>query len=194
MRKKLQYLLTILLMVTLIVLVSGCKKSTEVPPDPPEPPIEPPVLTEQLVAKMYYHDTGPQSQYDIFTADLYIVPKQTTSAQLMNRIETRGPGKSLTTLKPGISKLHNLEFNGSIKERVVINSLYATQDNDISKYDFEVKNVENLTQSTFDDFAVNVNGNDWITFVTAPKGLAVDRNNTEIVYMDTGDRVRHQLT
>jgi len=143
---------------------------------------------------MFYHDTGSQSQYDIFTADLYIVPKSTTAAQMENRIVMDTSGKNPLTLKPGISAVHGLEFNGSVKERVVFNSLRTVKSIDISQYDFEVRNVENLTDSTSDDFAVNVNGNNRITFVTVAAGLANDRNGTEIVYMDTADRVRHQLT
>lgn len=190
MQKKQPYVLMILLL-TVLMLITGCKKSSEVPDDPVPP--EDPEPTEQLVAKMFYHDTGPQSQYDIFTADLYIVPKQNAAALMENHIPLTGPG-SIKTLKRGVSQLYHLEFNGSVKERVAINSLYSTQDIDISQYDFVVKNVENLTKSTTDDFAVNVNNNNWITFVTAPTGLANDRTNTQIIYMDTADLVRQKLT
>jgi hypothetical protein len=193
MQKK-QHCVLMILMLVVLMLITGCKKSSEVS-NVPDIPVDPedPEPTEQLVAKMFYHDTGPQSQYDIFTADLYIVPKQNTAALMENHIPLSGPG-SIKTLKRGVSQLHHLEFNGSVKERVAINSLYSTQDIDISQYDFVVKNVENLTGSVTDDFAVNVNNNNWITFVTAPTGLANDRTNTEIVYMDIADRVRQQLT
>ena len=191
MKKQLLFLVIIIV----LLMVGGCKKSTEIPDDPTDP-TDPtnPIPTEQLVAVMFYHDTGPQSQYDIFTADLYIVPKSTTAAQTANRITLEASGKNLLTLKPGISAVRGLEFNGSVKERVVFNSLRTVTGIDISQYDFEVKNVENLTESTSDDFAVNVNGSNMITFVTAAAGLANDRNGTEIVYMDITDRVRHQLT
>ncbi len=185
----------VMVVIIALLLVGGCKKSSEITPIPPDPPDPPdPTPTEQLVAVMFYHDTGPQSQYDIFTADLYIVPQSTAASQTSNRIPMDLSGKSPLALKPGISTVHGLEFNGTVKERVVFNSIDTTSSIDISQYDFEVRNVENLTDSTSDDFAVNVNGNNWITFVTVADGLANDRNGSEIVYMDTADGVRHQLT
>lgn len=191
MKKKLLYVLIILA----LLLAGSCKKSSEIPNGPTDPtdPTDP-TPKEQLVAQMFYHDTGPQSQYDIFTADLYIVPKSTDTAQTDGILSLDNPNKSPLALKPGITVMNELEFNGSVKERVVFNSLYAMSSIDISLYDFVVKNVENLTDSTSDDFAVNVNGNNRITFVTAANGLENDRGGTEIVYMDTADRVRHQLT
>jgi hypothetical protein len=191
MKKKL-----IFLVIILALLVAGsCKKSSEIP-DVPINPTDPtdPTPQEQLVAQMFYHDTGPQSQYDIFTADLYIVPKSTSASQNENILSLDNPGKSPLALKPGITVMRELEFNGSVKERVVFNSIFSTSSIDISLYDFVVKNIENLTNSTSDDFAVTVNENNRITFVTAANGLETDRSATEIVYMDISDRVRHQLT
>jgi hypothetical protein len=188
MKKKLLFVMVILA----LLLAGSCKKSSEIPHGPTDP-TDPP-LQEQLVAQMFYHDTGPQSQYDVFTADLYIVPKSTTTSQTESILSLDNPGKSPLALKPGITVMCGLEFNGSMKERVVFNSLFSTSSVDISLYDFVVKNVENLTNSTSDDFAVNVNGNNQITFVTAANGLETDRSATEIVYMDISDRVRHQLT
>lgn len=185
--------LLVIVVIIALLFVGGCKKSPEIPviPDPPDPPD--PTPTEQLVAAMFYHDTGPQSQFDIFTADLYIVPKSTTT-QASNRITMDVSGKNPLSLAPGISTVQGLEFNGSVKERVVFNSIHTASAIDISQYDFEVRNVENLTDSTSDDFAVNVNGSNMITFVTIADGLANDRGGSEIAYMDTADRVRHQLT
>jgi hypothetical protein len=188
MRKQLFYVL----MIVLLLFLAGCKKSADLPlpPEPPDP--EPPALTEQLIGKMFFHDTGPQSQFDIFSADLYIVPKSTAVQQSTHKVEffRSGPNRE-TLVKEGIHKLRQVEFNGKILERVVLHTTNAV---DISQYDFEVRDLENITNSTSDDFAVNANDSNQITFVTAPDGWSNNRNNTEIVYMDLGDRVRHQLT
>lgn len=194
MNRKLLSSILIVLSVSLVLFITGCKKSSDVPnpPEPPEPP-NPPVLQEQQVGTMYYHDTGPSSQYDIYMADLYIVPKSTSaSAEAVGRIAMNGPGPNrMPMLADGIHKLKRIHFKDKILDRAVISTVVAI---DISQWDFEVRNVENITNSSSDDFAVNVNANDWITFVTALDGLAANRNNTEIVYMDLSDRVRHPLT
>jgi len=57
-----------------------------------------------------------------------------------------------------------------------------------------LKNLENLTNSPADDYAVDVNENDWITFVTNASGIDIDMGANEIAYMDINDRVLHQLT
>jgi hypothetical protein len=187
-------LLFVIVLVMLVLFIGGCKKSSDIPnpPEPPEPP-QPPAPQEQQIGTMYYHDTGPQSQFDIFTAELFIVPKSTsTTAQAAGRIAVSAPGLDRRPmLVQGIHKLHKVAFKDKTLDRVVLSTYNAI---DISEYDFEVRSVENITNSTSDDFAVNVNNNDWITFVTAPDGWATNRNNTEIVYMDLGDRVRHTLT
>ncbi len=60
------------------------------------------------------------------------------------------PGRD-PIVRPGVRKCYNIEVNGQLKERVVLNTLNAV---DISLYDFEVRNLENITNSTSDDFAV----------------------------------------
>jgi hypothetical protein len=87
-----------------------------------------------------------------------------------------------------------VEINGTVKERVVLNSQYADENIDISKYDIELKNLENLTNSPTDEFAVNVNSNNWIAFVFNSAGIGVDWGANEIAYMDINDKVVHQLT
>jgi hypothetical protein len=178
-----------------LVTAISCKKSSDITPgpEPPNPPPQPPPAPqEQLVGQMFFHDTGPQSQFDIYMADLFIVPKENASVSGTRTVNLfRGAPDRGTMVRAGVHKFQQVEINGRLRERVVLNTVNAV---DISKYDFEVRSVENLTSSTSDDFAVNVNANTVITFVTAPDGLAADRTNTEIVYMDVNDRVRHQLT
>lgn len=195
MHRKRIYQLIVLLLAVLVVVSIGCKTSRDVPapPNPPNPPT-PPAPQEQEVGKMFFHDTGPQSQFDIFMADLYIVPKSgaAVSGTLSPRVElfSPGPGRG-TFVRAGVHKVRHVEIRGKIVERVVLNVVTGI---DISQYDFEVRSVENITNSTVDDFAVNVNGNNQVCFVTAPDGLAANRTNTEIVYMNIDDRVRQQLT
>ncbi|MCP5052712.1 MAG: hypothetical protein GY940_36430 [bacterium] len=182
----------LLFLLIFFIVIGACKKSSDVSPGPGVEPPPPPGPTEQLIGKMFYHDTGPRSQYDIFTAELYIVPKATSAARAVpvghpiTLPPDRGP-----LLTEGIHKYRNLEINGKVLDRVVVNTPNAV---DISEYDFEVRDVVNLTDSTSDDFAVNANGNNQITFVTAPNGLVGNANETQIVYMDIDDLVRHQLT
>ncbi|NIM15814.1 MAG: hypothetical protein GTO45_27805 [Candidatus Aminicenantes bacterium] len=195
MHRKRIYHLVVLLLAVLTVISIGCKTSRDVP-DPPNPPNPPPPPTpqEQEVGKMFFHDTGPQSQYDIFMADLYIVPKSgaAVSGTLSHRVGLFSPGPGRETfVRAGVHKIRHVEIRGKIVERVVLNVVTGI---DISQYDFEVRNVENITNSPVDDFAVNVNGNNQVCFVTAPDGLAANRTNTEIVYMDIDDRVRQELT
>lgn len=194
MNKKLLSVILMVLLVSLVLFIGGCKKSSDIPnpPEPPEPP-NPPAPQEQQVGTMYYHDTGPSSQYDIYTAELYIVPKSASaSAEAMDRLSLSGPGLDRQPmLADGIHKLKRVHFKDKVLDNAVISIIVAI---DISQWDFDVRNVSNITNSNTDDFAVNVNANGWIAFVTAPDGLATNRNNTEIVYMDLNDRVRHQLT
>jgi hypothetical protein len=195
-KQSMAIILFIMAAVLSIVLVSpGCKSSSDTPnpPVPPQPP-EPPALEEQLIGKMFYHDTGPQSQFDIYMADLYIVPQesaamtQTTNSKL--QIFRPSPDRD-PIVRDGIHKYHEVEINGKIIERVVLRTAQAV---DMTQYNFEIRNVENLTNSATDDFAVNVNGNNTITFVTDPDGYVNSVDNTEIAYMNLDDRVRHQLT
>ena len=196
MKKYLVYFFTFLL----LLMVMNCKKSSDVNTDNNgnngDNGNGETELQEQLVGKMYFHDTGPQSQYDIFSADLYIVPIESSAAEVSNVNGHKAdlfhisPGRD-PMVRPGVRKCYHVEIGGKVKERVVLNTVSTV---DISLYNFEIRNLENITNSVSDDFAVNVNNNDWITFVSAPDGLAANRSNTEIFYMDTADRVRHQLT
>lgn len=186
-----------LLFIAAVIAIGGCKTSVVAPdpPIPPQPPPPPERPTEKMIGTMFFHDTGPVSQYDIYSGALYVVPKNTAAnsrAASANRLElfTLRPD-SETMVRRGIYKFRDLEINGRVREQAVLNFADAI---DITQYDFEVRDIENITNSSSDDFAVNISENNWITFVTAPNGLAVDRNQTEIVYMDLVDRVRHQLT
>lgn len=193
MKKKILYILIILL------LVAGCKKHPDVPENPaPPPPPDPvdPVLTEVLVGKLFFHD-NPQTQYDIYMADLYLIPKEDStsrSAQRRGFLAHGLPAAGRKILEPGIYKFREVEIDGSVKERAVLNSQYADDNIDISKYDIQLKNLENLTNSSADEYAVNVNSNNWITFVFNPVGITVDAGANQIAYMDVSDRVIHQLT
>lgn len=189
-------IVSLIMMILLVLIIPGCgNKSTPTPPVPEPPGPEPePVPTEQQVATMFYHDTGPTSQFDIFSAELYIVPKADATAQPSGMLRLFAPGGERASVHRGVYKFRDVEINGQFKERVVINAFSSLQSVDLNVYDFEVRNVENITQSNSDDFAVNVNSQNQVTFVTAPDGLAANRGNTEIVYMSLDDRVRHQLT
>lgn len=185
------------LLLAVVIAIGGCKTSVDTPdpPTPPQPPPPPAKPTEQLIGTMFFHDNGPSSQYDIYSGELYIVPKASAADSMSaasNRLEMFSPRPDGNNMvRRGIHKFHNLEVEGRVRERVVLNIADAV---DITQYDFELRDVENITNSDSDDFAVNINENNWITFVTAPDGLATNRDNTEIVYMDLVDRVRHPLT
>jgi hypothetical protein len=191
MKTKILYILIVLL------LVAGCKKHPDVPENPVDPvdPVDPP-LTEVLVGKLFFHDNS-QDQYDIYMADLYLIPKEDSTSRSAER---RGflahglPAAGRKILEPGIYKFRDVEINGTVKERVVLNSQCADENIDISKYDIQLKNLENLTNSTADEYAVNVNSNNWITFVFNPVGIDIDGGANQIVYMDINDRVMHRLT
>jgi hypothetical protein len=193
MKKQLLYVLMILM----VFMIVGCKKSSDVPaPNPnPNPNPEPPAPTEQHLGQMFYHDNVPTGHYDIFMADLYIVPKSNSTYSIQSaspKVElfhAEEGGKSI--VKNGIHKLYKVDLNGKLLERVVLSTHSAV---DISQYDFEVRNVENITNSTSDDFAPNVNGNNQLCFVTDPDGLVPNNGNSEIAYMDLTDRVPHQIT
>lgn len=191
MKTKLLYVLIVLF------LVAGCKKHPDVP-DVPEDPDDPedPVLTEVLLGKLFFHDNS-QIQYDIYMADLYLIPKEDSTSQ---KAEGRGflaqglPAAGRKILKPGIYKFRDVEISGTVKERAVLNSQCADENIDISKYDIQLKNLENLTNSPADEYAVDVNSNNWITFVYNSVGIAIDAGANQIAYMDINDRVMHQLT
>ncbi len=192
-------------MVVLLVVAVGCKKNEDIPtppgPQPPDPP-DPPVLTEKEIAKMYYHDDGANSDFDIYSADLYIVPIEDAAQASSQESSYAASAKRLDLLKcngakmlnTGVSTYRDVPINGRVIERVVIDNSTTSDPIDITKYNFEVRNVTNLTNSTADDFAVNVSGDGWICFVTAPDGLANNSNNTQICYMNLADMERKQLT
>lgn len=178
-------------LVIIVSLTWNCKTHTEIkPPDPPDPP-DPPKPTEQFVAKMFFHDTGPTSEYDIFSADLYIVPKETSAGNLGKLF---GPGEDMQDIVPGVRILNGLEINGSRKERVSVNIMRDIAMLDINLYDFQVRSLQNLTQSVADEFAVNVNNQNIITYVYAPNGLDQSRADTQIFYMNIADKIPRQLT
>jgi hypothetical protein len=193
------YYLTALLVLVVIVINAGCKKSSDVPIPPtttnPPPPITP---QEQLVGKFFFHDIDTWGKNDVFMADLYIVPKSDSGKNTTDsRNDTQRLGMFSMApnrgkfIREGVHKTYNVELRGRIMERAVLN---IVQSIDISQYNFEVRNLDNLTNSPSDDFAVMVNSKDWITFVTIAEKYGSDRTKTEIVYMDIEDRVWHQLT
>jgi len=172
----------------LVLILGACKESptTPAPPPPPEP-------TEKLVGKMFWHDLVG-GQYDIFMADLYIVPKAAARSADMVAVNFSDLGQGRSAARRGVQKFKNAEINGSSKERPVVNVLYSLEKIDISLYDFVLKNVENLTDPTMDDFAVAVNSLNWIAYVRAPDYQGSTSIDWQIFYMNVADRVPHQLT
>jgi hypothetical protein len=200
MKMKIRLILVLTAVVMMLLVVGACQNNQSapvVPVDPGDPgdPGEPPAA-EILVGKLFFHD-HPQLQYDIFMADLYLVLKEGTAAR---STESRGvPANRLVAeggkiLRRGIIEFDNVEFDGSVKERVVLNSQKSNENIDISLYDIELRNLENLTNSPADDFALSVNSKNWLTFVSNAAGADIDWDANEIVYMDLNDRVLHQLT
>ncbi|MCP4152310.1 MAG: hypothetical protein GY757_31525 [bacterium] len=188
--------------IIIIILLAGCKKNPELQENTVTPGSESTdtgnsTLQEYFVGRMFYHDNGPQSDYDIYKAELYLVPKATASTQSQSKkLITTGIEKQLLT--PGIKKFRNLEVNGLMIEKVIVDKYETTISTSnnivIGNYDFVVRNVENLTNSTTHDFAVNVNCNNVMTFVSSEISLNVDSSKTEIFYMSVEDRVRYQIT
>jgi hypothetical protein len=165
------------------------------PPTPPPPP-PPPPPSEILVGKLFFHDNS-QIQYDIFMADLYLVLKASTAVQSIRRNSLPAEGlrvEARRIIGKGIHRFRNLEIGGSAKEIVVLNTRSANESIDINLYDIVLKNLENLTNSQADEYAVDVNSNNWIVFVKNIPGITVDPGANEICYMDIIDRVVHQLT
>jgi len=183
-----------LLLGATLLLVGGCGKSptsSEVPPPTPGP--APPIVT--FLGKLFFHDLGPGDQRDIFMSDLYLVPKKTAASSAF-RVKFRLPGgnRERPALRAGISRLRELEINGQIKDPAVLDVATNLDVIDISRYGFILKNIENLTEPESDDSAVDVNSINWIVYVRDPDGRFLDPYNTEIVYMNLDDRIRHRLT
>lgn len=138
---------------------------------------------EQYIGKMFWQQQPPGAAMDVFAADVYVILRGSTAAQ--NDPQLQLSSTRTRTIKTGINRLQEVEINGGIPTGVIINSEFAV---DPSQYRFIIKNIENLTNSPFQDSSVNVNSKNWITFIS-------DRTGTyEIFYMDTADRVLHQLT
>jgi len=183
-----------LLLVIALVLAAGCGKTPTTPEPPPPPPgAAPPIVS--LIGKLFFHDLGPGGLRDIFMADLYLVPKK-TAAKSSSRVTIRLPGgnRGRQSLRPGISRLREVEIDGRVKEQAVVNVTSNLEGIDISQYGFILKNLENLTEPDSDDSAVDINSQNWIAYVRDPDGPSLDPYNSEIVYMSLTDRVRHQLT
>jgi len=181
--------MVVFLVFVLLMLVVNCKENAILQQPPPEP-TPTPKPTEQLIGRMYFHDTGSSSQFDIFSGDLYLVPKETSAMISQKRVSFENESFSKQhILQNGIHKFDEVLIEERRLRKVVINTVSSV---DITKYEFEIRDVENITNSTSDDFAVNINNNNQIVFVTAPDGLG--NGVTEIAYMDLTDRVRHQLT
>lgn len=181
------------LLAVALALAGGCTK-TPTTPEPPSPPAPPPPLTEMLVGKLFFHDFGPGGQLDIFMADLYLVPKEegTTAARLSVRFPSRD--RNRFSVRRGIERFPRAEIGGQEKEGLVAQFSTDLEGIDISKYDFVLRNLEDLTEPTSDDYAVDVNGRDWIVYVKDPDGRANDPSNSEIVTMNLMDRAVHPLT
>jgi hypothetical protein len=183
------------LLAAALALAGGCGKSPTVPetPLPPSSPTPPP-LTEKLVGRLFFHDFGPGAQLDIFMADLYLVPKEegSTAAWLSVRFPSRD--RSRFSVRRGIERFPRAEIGGQEKDGLVAQFNTDLDEIDISKYDFVLRNIEDLTEPRSDDYAVDVSERGWIVYVRDPDGRANDPHNSEIAYMDLADRVRHQLT
>jgi hypothetical protein len=183
------------LLAVALVLAGGCGKSPTVPETPaPPPPPEPPVLTEKLVGRLFFHDYGAGAQLDIFMADLYLVPKEESSAAARMMVRFPSRDRSRFSVRRGIERFPQAEVGGQEKEGLVAQFHTDLDEIDISKYDFVLRNLEALTDSKSDDYAVDVSERGWIVYVRDPDGRANDPHNSEIAYMDLADRVRHLLT
>jgi len=185
-----------LLPVIAVWLTASCGKTPTTPEPPPPPPLgpAPPIVSE--IGKIFFHDLEPGGVFhDIFMADLYLVPKK-TAAGSGSGVALRLPEKDRArpSLRPGILRLREVEIDGVVKEKAILNITTNLEGIDISQYGFVLKNLENLTEPNSDDFAADVNSQNWIAYVRDPDGPLVDAYNGEIVYMNLADRVRHQLT
>lgn len=183
-----------LLLAIALLLPSGCGKSPTTPEPPPIPPGPPPPVAT-LIGKLFFHDLGPGGLRDIFMADLYLVPKK-IPARSASGVTVRFPrgNRERPSLRLGVSRLREVEIDGRVKEHAVVNITSNLEGIDISQYDFFFKNLENLTEPDSDDSAVDVNSQNWIAYVKDPDGEAINPYNSEIVYMNLADRIRHQLT
>lgn len=179
-------------LVIVLGLAAGCGKTPTTPEPPPLGPA-PPIVS--LIGKLFFHDLGPGNLRDIFMADLYLVPKKIT-AQAGSGVTVRlsGRDQERSSLRRGISRLPEVEIDGQVKKQAVVNVTSSLEGIDISQYGFILKNIENLTEPTSDDSAVDINSLNWIVYVKDPDGPSINPYNTEIVYMNLADRVRHQLT
>jgi hypothetical protein len=184
MKNRLYFLAIVLLM------AAGCGDRSETPFSPSPPP---PQLTEILVGRVFFHDLGPGNQYDIFMADLYLVPKVTTPPPTRVAVSFPGLVQNRIAMKRGVQKFPCIDIGGEVKEHPVVKAILPI-DIDLSLYDFVLKNMENLTQPTSDDWVVAVSEADWIAWVKDPNGRFIDGYNTQIFYMNLADRIEHQLT
>jgi len=185
--------LWLLLGITLL-LAAGCGKTPTSPEPPPPPPgTAPPIVT--FLGKLFFHDLGPGNLRDIFMADLYLVPKKTAaSSDLRVKIRFPGANRERPSLRAGISRLREVEVDGRAKDRAVVNLTANLDAVDLTQYGFILKNLENLTEPESDDSAVDVNSANWIVYVKDPDGPDIDPYNTQIVYLNLDNRIRHQLT
>lgn len=182
-----------MLMAAGLALAAGCSE-TPTAPEPPSPPEPSPPLTEKRVGRLFYHDFGPGAQLDIFMADLYLVPKETVSAGTALSVRLPTGDRNRYFVRRGIERIARAEIGGREQEGVVAQFHTAVGEIDVSKYEFVLRNLENLTEPTSDDFAVDVSEQEWIVYVKDPDGRTNDSHNTDIVYMALIDRVVHPLT
>jgi hypothetical protein len=183
-----------LIPVLALVMAAGCSKSPTTPelPAPPDGPL-PPIVS--LIGKLFFHDMGPDGLRDIFMADLYLVPKKASAGSGSGmRVRLTGTDRVRDALRPGVLRLQEVEIEGQVKEHAVASITSDLEGLDISQYGFVLKNLENLTEPGSDDSAVDVNSLNWIVYVKDPGGPAVDRYDSQIVYLTPDDRIRHPLT
>ncbi len=178
------------LIVTALLLLSGCDRKITLPTaaDLDKPPVE------RLVGKVFYHDLAAGDQYDIFMADLYIVPKSTAATGYEIFFEMPGVQERRLPAEKGIAKLEEAEIDGEVKEGLVIKTDFPLGEIDLAQYDFVLRNTEVLTSPVADDYAASLSNRNWLAWVTDPDGRKVNPGNSEIAYMNLADRVRHQLT
>lgn len=138
--------------------------------------------SEIYVGQIFYHDQPPGEAMDVFMADIYVTLDHGTSGNTSKLDFFR---TSEHRIRTGINKIHSVEIDGRSIASVSIN---AVRELNLLNYQFHIKNIVNLTHSPYEDSSVNVNTSNWITFISDRTGVY------EIFYMDTADRVLHQLT
>jgi hypothetical protein len=173
-----------------LLFLSGCDREITLPTatDLDRAPVE------RLVGKVYYHDLAAGDQYDIFMADLYIVPKATATTGYEIFVQFPGIEGRRVAGARGITKPENAEIDGAVKEGLVVNATFPLGEVDLSQYGFVLRKIEALTSPIADDYAPSLSNRNWIAWMMDPDGRNNNPDNSEIGYMNLADRAVHQLT